>query len=240
MHWFNAESLNSSIATPRQREHTTLGLGTGWRRIPDIPLKPTALANARAQWRVSPSRADAIATLLMLQAAVRRASLASGTAEAHRRRCAEGDASAGHVAEHREDGGSASAGPSPEAPRSMPALAPTTVMVHNLPSACTPEQLLDLWPSDSGYNFLYAPTGSGGKRLAGFAYVNLASPAEAAVFSSRWHCAHLPGWSGGRPLRVAWAHIQGLEANLQELEAKGQKLRRKSLLVVRGVRVTRS
>lgn len=205
-------------------------------------LKPVALANARVLWKVSTSRADAIAGLLMLQAAVRRASLAWGISEAHR--CAECDAPAGHVAKRLEDGGnseSAGAGPSLGAPRSMPPLgndAPTTVMVHNLPSACTPEQLLELWPADSGYNFLYAPTGSGGKRLAGFAFVNFASNAQAAAFSGTWHCAHLPGWSGGRPLRVTWAHIQGLGANLRELEVKGQKVLRHSLLVVRGARVT--
>lgn len=111
-------------------------------------------------------------------------------------------------------------------------------MVHNIPSAVTPEQLLEMWPMDGSYDFLYAPGASGGGRLAGFAFLNFASAEWAVAFASRWHGVAWPGL-GGRRLRLARAHVQGLDANVQHLAAKhsrSNKARRCGLIIVEGSR----
>lgn len=115
----------------------------------------------------------------------------------------------------------------------------TTVMVHNIPTACTPEELLEVFPIDGTYDLLYAPLESCGKRLAGFAFLNLATEAHAADFMSSWHRAHRPGSSAGRRLKVVWSRFQGLAANKQHLRetgARAQRARQHGLVIVGGER----
>jgi len=133
-------------------------------------------------------------------------------------------------------------GVGPPAPLSVPSSGtswPSTLMVHNIPAGCTVEQLLEAWPVDGSYDFLYAPKSNGDSRLAGFAFVNFTSQAAAAAFASRWHGERWLGLRGDRAMRVSTAHCQGLEANIEQLgttRGRMHKALRRGLVVIHGSR----
>lgn len=115
----------------------------------------------------------------------------------------------------------------------------TTVMVHNIPTACSPEHLLEVLPMDGSYDLLYAPMESSGRRLAGFAFLNFVSEAHAADFMCSWHGAHWPWHGAGRRLKVVWSRIQGLPANkehLRETGGRSRKARQSGLVIIGGTR----
>lgn len=76
-------------------------------------------------------------------------------------------------------------------------------MIRNVPTQCTLEELLEAWPLDGSWDFLYLPMRAGGK-----------------AFSARWQSGSVPGHNGGRRLKVSCASTQGLEANVQALRQK--------------------
>lgn len=101
----------------------------------------------------------------------------------------------------------------------------TTVMIRNVPRHVTQQELLEEL-NRSGfagqYDFLYMPCDFHTEENQGMAFVNFTSAIMAASLIRQWH--QQSSFSGGGPsLTVAWASVQGLEANLK---ASGARLRR--------------
>jgi len=96
----------------------------------------------------------------------------------------------------------------------------TTMVVRNIPEHYKTEDLVELWPADGTWDFLYLPLRTGGKCNIGFAFINLTSEGHASAFASSWQGKCLPTPGTGRRLKVISAAIQGLEANVAELKKK--------------------
>lgn len=103
---------------------------------------------------------------------------------------------------------------------SATATLPTTLMMLNIPVACTSNILLREWFVDGQWDFLYLPMYSGGKRALGYAFVNFTSGSHAAAFYARWQGCFLPEFRKGRPLNITVAEMQGFDANVQHLKEK--------------------
>jgi len=206
----------------------------------------------RAQWRASASRAETMCALSKLLAVVQKKTFATqppgargpflessflpGSFALPSLVSGDGVDGAAHVAPPQEPDGDG------QAQLRLPGIeasGPTTLMVHNLPAGCTEQQLLEAWPIDGSYDFLYAPKSNGDSRLAGFAFVNFTSQAAAAAFASRWHGERWLGLRGDRAMRVSTAHCQGLEANIEQLgttRGRMHKALRRGLVVIHGSR----
>lgn len=96
----------------------------------------------------------------------------------------------------------------------------TTLMIRNIPADCTIDTLLQAWPMDGSYDFLYLPMSSHGKTNLRYAFINLVTEAHASAFFSQWQSNRLPQLDRGRRLNITVANVQGLEANVQQLKAK--------------------
>jgi len=96
-----------------------------------------------------------------------------------------------------------------------------------VPARYTKEELLQEWPPDGTFNFLYLPFNRRLKRAAGYCFVNFTSHEAALTFCSQWHNKLLSAGNGtGKRLSIAAAEVQGLEANLQHLMRCGiQRIR---------------
>jgi len=94
----------------------------------------------------------------------------------------------------------------------------TTLVVRNIPARYTKEELLQEWPPDGGFDFLYLPFNQKQKRTAGYCFVNFTSSEAAVAFYCQWHGKWLhTSKRATKKLSVAAAEVQGLEANLQHL-----------------------
>eukprot|EP00440_Ansanella_granifera_P060558 gb/GFBE01065636.1/.p1 GENE.gb/GFBE01065636.1/~~gb/GFBE01065636.1/.p1 ORF type:complete len:464 (+),score=114.58 gb/GFBE01065636.1/:1-1392(+) len=100
----------------------------------------------------------------------------------------------------------------------------TTLMIRNIPVRYTQEMLLQEWPQEGSYNFLYLPICIKKKCNASFAFVNFITPQAAREFADRWHHARLQFFSARKALDVSLADLQGLEQNL--LRCKSNKTAR--------------
>jgi len=100
--------------------------------------------------------------------------------------------------------------------------AKTTLMVRNIPVLYTQEMLLEEWPSDGSWDFLYLPrsnSGAGRFNLT-YAFINFASEAHAVAFKEQWHKKRLASLSSKKALNISFAEVQGFEANLAQLKNK--------------------
>lgn len=95
----------------------------------------------------------------------------------------------------------------------------TTVMIRNLPRWVTRPDLvreLDDRGFQDAYHFVHVPVNITTKEGNGFAFVNFASPTEAARFSGQWRGVSWPGCGaehGGRSMDVVASKVQGYAAN---------------------------
>jgi len=94
---------------------------------------------------------------------------------------------------------------------------PTTLVVRNIPLGCTKEMLLQTWPPDGSFDFLYLPYSFKDRRIAGYVFLNFTSQTAAFRFHSWWHGQFLPGQCSSAKLNVSTAPVQGLEANVRHL-----------------------
>lgn len=103
-----------------------------------------------------------------------------------------------------------------------PVAANTTLMVRNVPALYTQELLIQEWPQDGSWDFLYLPrsnSGAGRFNLT-YAFINFVSEAYAVEFKARWHKKRLACFSSKKALNMSFAEVQGLEANLDQLQRK--------------------
>jgi len=95
----------------------------------------------------------------------------------------------------------------------------TTLVVRNVPARYTKEMLMQEWPPNGMYDFLYLPFNFKQKRTSGFAYVNFTSHEAAVNFYSQWHGKSLCNQGTAKQLSIGVAGTQGLEANLRHVAA---------------------
>jgi len=100
----------------------------------------------------------------------------------------------------------------------------TTLVVRNVPARYTKEELLQEWPPDGAFDFLYLPFNHRQKRAAGYCFVNFTSHEAALTFCNQWHSKLLSASKRtGKRLSIGAAEVQGLEANLQHLMCCGNQ-----------------
>lgn len=99
----------------------------------------------------------------------------------------------------------------------LDSLSATTVIVRNLPSRCTQDQLTKLWPCNGTYDWLVLPYNSKQHRFSRYAFINFTSKAALQDFVQKWQGALLPealyGWKTALPLEIKVARVQGLLLN---------------------------
>lgn len=97
----------------------------------------------------------------------------------------------------------------------------TTLMVRNVPVMYTQDMLLEEWPDDGTWDFLYLPRSCGGQANLSYAFINFITPAHARAFRAHWQKKKLAQSSDTKQLlNISFADVQGMEANLMQLKKK--------------------
>lgn len=95
----------------------------------------------------------------------------------------------------------------------------TTLVVRNIPARCSHERLLQQWPNNGSYDFLFVPYSVKQRRASRYMFINFTSHKEMVSFMMKWHGAWLPDASLGpklaEPLEMRPAKMQGLRANVR-------------------------
>mmetsp|Transcript_40516 Transcript_40516/g.114585 ORF Transcript_40516/g.114585 Transcript_40516/m.114585 type:complete len:250 (-) Transcript_40516:165-914(-) len=99
----------------------------------------------------------------------------------------------------------------------------TTLMVANIPPALNTEMLLQDWPIDGTWDFLYLPMSNGGKRSLGYAFINFLTEADAERFHAMWQSRRLSNCETDRTLQISTARVQGMQANVDLLKSKSEE-----------------
>lgn len=90
-----------------------------------------------------------------------------------------------------------------------------TVLVQNIPSRCTRAELLEAFPAEGSYDFVYLPYQARQRRTCGFAILDFVSPAAALAFKEWAHGRPLPQTRRPcKPLKVMPSTVQGLLCNV--------------------------
>lgn len=105
----------------------------------------------------------------------------------------------------------------------------TTAVIRNIPARISQAQLQDLWLSEGSYNFLYLPYSQTTHRTVGFVLVNFVSASARRGFQTLWHGGSLIPDAKVKPLDVAMADLQGLEANLLQMRRTNKMNRLKHM-----------
>jgi len=100
----------------------------------------------------------------------------------------------------------------------------TTLIVRNVPYACTQADLQVEWPIQQfAYDYLHLPLDTRSRPL-GYAYLNFVLPIHASTFHLRWHGRFLTKHHFSKSLSVTEAHRQGKHANLACVKGNNLKL----------------
>jgi len=96
----------------------------------------------------------------------------------------------------------------------------TTLMIRNVPLMYTQELLMQEWPSNGTYDFLYLPRTCTEQTNLSYAFINFTTEADAMAFKAKWQKQRLANFSSRKPLNISYADVQGLEANLAQIREK--------------------
>eukprot|EP00397_Hematodinium_sp_SG-2012_P019035 GEMP01019541.1.p1 GENE.GEMP01019541.1~~GEMP01019541.1.p1 ORF type:complete len:340 (+),score=60.03 GEMP01019541.1:20-1039(+) len=95
----------------------------------------------------------------------------------------------------------------------------STLMLKNIPNRYTQMMLIDLLNSKLGfygtYDFLYLPIDFRNRCNMGYAFVNFLDKETAYKFRSVMHRRKLPACHSNKICEIAYARVQGLEANVE-------------------------
>jgi len=94
----------------------------------------------------------------------------------------------------------------------------TTIVVMNVPSRFSREQLLQFWPPDGTYDLIYLPYSMQKQRRSGFVFINMTSHEEALNFTAKWHGRKIANIVGAKPLHIGVAQVQGFIGNLKHFK----------------------
>jgi len=90
----------------------------------------------------------------------------------------------------------------------------TTISVRNIPARYDQNKLLQEWPPDGSYDFLYLPHNYHTHKSVGYAFINFVSHEDAVAFIRQWNRKVLVRHGGNKKLDICWAEVQGLKGNL--------------------------
>lgn len=99
----------------------------------------------------------------------------------------------------------------------------TTVMLRNIPNRYTRDMLIEQLDKgfEKQYDFVYLPIDFNSKCNVGYAFINFRTPPAAARFIREYHNAKtkqvLPGFGSNKVCEVAYARVQGRDANMENL-----------------------
>eukprot|EP00444_Apocalathium_aciculiferum_P059088 CAMPEP_0183599566 /NCGR_PEP_ID=MMETSP0371-20130417/179498_1 /TAXON_ID=268820 /ORGANISM="Peridinium aciculiferum, Strain PAER-2" /LENGTH=360 /DNA_ID=CAMNT_0025811635 /DNA_START=88 /DNA_END=1167 /DNA_ORIENTATION=- len=96
----------------------------------------------------------------------------------------------------------------------------TTVMVRNIPAMYTQEMLVSECVNMGTFDFLRLPRSGNGQSNLTYACINFVSQEHALAFQDQWHKKHLTQLVSRKPLNISFANVQGLLANLMQLNKK--------------------
>jgi len=92
----------------------------------------------------------------------------------------------------------------------------TTLMIRNVPARYDQPRLIQEWPPNGAYDFLYLPsTRKGFSR--GYVFLNFVSPEHALLFQQQWHGGRLSSHGTTKHLDISAARAQGIAANLKDI-----------------------
>lgn len=98
----------------------------------------------------------------------------------------------------------------------------TTVLIQNIPPRTTRDELLQSFPADGSYDFLFMPFNKEQRRTSGFVVINFVAPALAEEFRAAYEGFPLPNTTRPcRNLTMRFAKVQGLRANLDHAIQRG-------------------
>jgi hypothetical protein len=103
----------------------------------------------------------------------------------------------------------------------MSGVVATTLMIKNIPNRLSREQLLDVIQSEmpsGSFNFLYMPIDFKNRLNFGYAFINMTNDMYIDLFNLTFNKKRLL-YSGGKPLDVVIARVQGFNANINRLIA---------------------
>jgi len=95
----------------------------------------------------------------------------------------------------------------------------TTLVIRNVPGRYSKDMLMQEWPADGTYDFIFLPFNFKQKRTAGFAFINFLSHEAAVAFHTKWHGKPLRNQGTAKNLSVSAAGVQGLEENIRHVFA---------------------
>ncbi|CAE8618008.1 unnamed protein product [Polarella glacialis] len=96
----------------------------------------------------------------------------------------------------------------------------TTLVIRNIPARYNQEMLLAEFIPDGSFDFFFLPYSFKDARTMGIAFLNFRTHASALGFQEKWHRHFLQDHGRTKHLDVAPATTQGLEANLQQFNAR--------------------
>lgn len=96
----------------------------------------------------------------------------------------------------------------------------TTLVVRNIPARFNQERMLQEWPLDGTFNFLYLPYNALERRPKGYAFINFLTPELALAFQREWHGNYLSETGRTKHLDVAASVVQGVREILETLLVK--------------------
>jgi hypothetical protein len=106
------------------------------------------------------------------------------------------------------------------APGSAAPMPPTTLMIRNVPGAYTPDMLLEEWPNEGTFDFVYLPYSTRLQRNLTYAFVNFTTTGYAQDFMNKWQKMRLKHYMAQKPLNIGFADTQGRNENLRNLKKK--------------------
>jgi len=85
-----------------------------------------------------------------------------------------------------------------------------TLLVRNIPTRFTQDDLMAVWPADGTFDLLYMPWSSKQRRFSGCAYMNFATEEDASSFYLQWRGHTLESHGRVKELNIVPSHRQGL------------------------------
>lgn len=94
----------------------------------------------------------------------------------------------------------------------------TTMMLRNIPNKYTQKMMLEYLENNGfrgTYDFFYLPIDFRNRCNVGYAFINFVDPEHAKRFLQSLHRVKLPAYNSNKVCEVTYAHVQGLEQNVE-------------------------
>lgn len=205
-----------ACTAPRLDQGTAAARSFGMKSAPAMLLKPTAASGSPGSRKASKSLHSAVGRLAAAGDLSAQGHLINEHKDEEQSSTAPGESD--HITESEpEVDDDADESPSVNV---VPGGPLTTLMVRNVPVMYTQEMLVEEWPNNGTYDFLYLPFSCLSQRNLSYAFINFTTEAHAVAFRDKWQKQRLARFSSRKPLNISFADVQGRESNLIQLKKK--------------------